>query len=142
MDKGRKELRDRRLSDQDLEGTLDRTRGRLQHWTDEVIAEAARQGHFDDLPGKGKPLAVGPADPYGGAEAEVYKVLKNAGFTPEWVELRKKISADIEWLRRNPDHPERSARLVAVNEAIKKHNGLIPKASLAYAKVPPDFGLG
>jgi hypothetical protein len=50
------------------------------------------RGGFDDLPGKVKPLVM--EEEQAGVPAELrmaYKVLKNAGFVPPEVELRKEI---------------------------------------------------
>jgi hypothetical protein len=49
------------------------------------------QGHFENLPGKGKPLNLisNPhADP---AEDTLYRILSRNGCAPEWVELNKEI---------------------------------------------------
>jgi hypothetical protein len=126
-------------SRQDLEGTAAGGRGRLDHWMEEVLQEAQRRGDFDDLPGKGQPLRLDDSDPFGGPEAQVYKYLKEAGFTPEWVELRKAIAAEINWLREHPGHPERPSRIVEVNIKIDKHNRQVPNGLLALPKVPSDF---
>jgi hypothetical protein len=114
--------------------------GRLGHWTDSVIEEAMARGDFDHLPGKGKPLNLAEPDPYAGPEADAYKILKNAGFTPEWITLRSSIASEIIWLREYPGHPEHTSRIVAVNLLIEKHNRLIPSAGLGLPKVPRDFG--
>ena len=56
------------------------------------IREAMARGEFDDLPGRGKPLVM--EEESAGVPAEfrmAYKVLKNAGFIPPEVELRKEI---------------------------------------------------
>jgi hypothetical protein len=56
------------------------------------ISEAMARGDFDDLPGRGKPLAL--EDELAGVPAELrmaYKILKNAGFVPPEVELRREI---------------------------------------------------
>lgn len=105
------------------------------------MEEARRRGDFDDLPGKGKPLHLDGPDPYGGPDAEVYRILKNAGFTPEWIELRHKIAAELGWLKTAGKHPERPSRIVEVNILIDRHNRLIPNPSLAFPKVPRDYGL-
>ncbi|MFZ5813695.1 MAG: DUF1992 domain-containing protein [Bacillota bacterium] len=110
------------------------------HWMEEILARSMKEGEFDHLPGKGKPLKLGEADPYAGPEADAYRILKNAGFTPEWVELRRRIAAEINWLRANPKHPERISRIVEVNLLIEKHNRQIPSPSMAFPKVPRDFG--
>jgi len=56
------------------------------------ISEAMARGDFDDLPGRGKPLAL--EDDLVCVPAELrmaYKILKNAGFVPQEVELRREI---------------------------------------------------
>lgn len=115
--------------------------GRLGHWMEQVIEEARKDGLFDNLPGKGKPLSLGEAsDPFAGPEADLYRTLKQAGFTPEWVDLRKQIVAEINWLRANPNSPERASRIVEANVRIDRHNRLIPTPSLNLPKLPRDFG--
>lgn len=113
---------------------------RFGHWMEEVIAEAQANGDFDNLPGKGKPLNLDGSDPYAGAEAEAYKYLKNAGFVPEWMQLRKQITAVVVWLREHPEHPEHPSRIVLVNQLIKEHNRLIPSPALCFPQVPKHYG--
>jgi hypothetical protein len=53
------------------------------------LQEAAEKGLFDDLPGAGKPLEL---EDLSGVPAELrasYLVLKNAGYLPEEMQLRK-----------------------------------------------------
>lgn len=56
------------------------------------------EGHFENLPGKGKPLDLSTnphADP---ADDTLYKILSRNGCAPEWVELNKEIRCRIaEW---------------------------------------------
>lgn len=108
-------------------------------WLDEIIEKARERGEFDDLPGKGKPLNLDGVGPFGGADAEVYKLLKETGFTPEWVSLRKQIAESVDWLREHPGAADRQARIAAVNELIGRHNKLIPNPALAFPKVPANF---
>lgn len=110
------------------------------HWMEEILNNATKKGDFDALPGKGRPLNLHDSDPYAGPEAEGYRVLKNAGFTPEWVTLRTKIAEEIAWLRANPQNPERVSRIVEVNILIDKHNREIPNPSLCFPKIPRNFG--
>lgn len=62
------------------------------------IWRSMEEGHFDNLPGKGKPLdlTTNPhADP---AEDTLYRILSRNGCAPEWVELNKEIRCRIaEW---------------------------------------------
>ena len=53
------------------------------------------EGHFENLPGKGKPLNLDTnphADP---AEDTLYRILSKNGCAPEWVELNKEIRGMI-----------------------------------------------
>ncbi|MGB8647840.1 MAG: DUF1992 domain-containing protein [Anaerolineae bacterium] len=55
------------------------------------IREAMERGDFDHLPGEGKPLDL-RADPNTPAEWELaFKLLKDAGFAPDWIELDKEL---------------------------------------------------
>lgn len=57
------------------------------------IAEAVLRGELDDLPGAGRPLEFDD-DPFVTPEQRmVNRVLKNAGFTPREIVLRKEIAA-------------------------------------------------
>jgi DnaJ family protein C protein 28 len=59
-----------------------------ESWIDQQIREAQEQGEFDDLPGSGKPLDLTP-NPYAQDRELAFKVLKDAGYAPEWIELDK-----------------------------------------------------
>lgn len=55
------------------------------------IWHSMEEGHFENLPGKGKPLNLNTnphADP---AEDTLYRILSRNGCAPEWVELNKEI---------------------------------------------------
>ncbi len=69
--------------------------GLLEDLAEERIRTAMAQGDFDDLPGQGRPLALDD-DALVPAEMRLaYRVLKNAGYIPEELELRREI-ADVE----------------------------------------------
>ncbi|TDQ39775.1 DUF1992 domain-containing protein [Aureibacillus halotolerans] len=58
---------------------------------EERIRKAMEEGAFNDLPGKGKPLPK-PKDVNVPGDLKLsHKVLKNAGFLPPEMELRKEI---------------------------------------------------
>ncbi|MCB0129506.1 MAG: DUF1992 domain-containing protein [Caldilineaceae bacterium] len=74
----------------------------LDHWTDLAgmrIEEAMRAGHFDDLPGAGKPinLARNPFVPDDQQMAQT--LLKNNELTPGWIPARKTVLAEIDRIR-------------------------------------------
>jgi DnaJ homolog subfamily C member 28 len=59
------------------------------------IWHSMEEGHFENLPGKGKPLNLTSnphADP---AEDTLYRILSKNGCAPEWVELNKEIRGMI-----------------------------------------------
>ncbi len=65
--------------------------GLLDKIAEAQIREAIERGDLDDLPGAGKPLVLDD-DPFVPEELRMaYKVLKNAGYVPEEVRLRKSI---------------------------------------------------
>ncbi len=60
------------------------------------IAEAVERGDFDDLPGRGRPLAI-EEDPLVPEDLRMaYRILKNAGYVPAevegWSKGEKKLS--------------------------------------------------
>jgi DnaJ family protein C protein 28 len=70
---------------------------------DRLIEQARAEGAFDNLPGAGKPLmydddALTPEDMRAG-----FRMLKNAGFAPLWIEARRDIDTErariASWLR-------------------------------------------
>ena len=70
-----------------------------QDFVSQAIEEAMREGAFDNLPGKGKPLNLNenPNEPPDMAMAN--KILKNNEATPPWIGDRKKLLEEIESLR-------------------------------------------
>lgn len=72
------------------------------------IREAMARGELDNLPGAGKPLAMD--EDLSGVPDELrmaYKMLKNAGFVPPEVELRKDIVSLREMLGTLDDDEQR-----------------------------------
>jgi DnaJ homolog subfamily C member 28 len=76
------------------EGRKSRTR---RQWTDlveQLLEEAHDRGDFDNLEGKGKPLAL-DQNPYAGDRALAYSLLKNNDFAPPEIERGKEIGGAI-----------------------------------------------
>ena len=69
-----------------------------ESWIDQQIREAAERGDLDDLPGKGKPLSLEP-NPYAPDREMAYKILYDAGYAPDWIELDKSIRGRLEQAR-------------------------------------------
>lgn len=86
---------------------------------DRQIREAMERGEFDNLSGRGKPLNLA-RDPNVPREWELaFKLLKDAGLAPEWIELCKEICAAREQLfaplkraLANPLPPREGARRI------------------------------
>lgn len=72
----------------------DRTHGRdWQGLAERQILEAMERGEFDNLAGRGKPLDLS-RPPHTPPEWEMaFKLLRDAGFAPEWIEQDKEIRA-------------------------------------------------
>lgn len=88
------------------------------------IQEAMAKGAFSNLPGKGKPL---PEEDLSSVPAELrmaYKVLKNAGFVPEEVQLRNDIVNLRNLLTTLEQSPEKERRLKELNFKVLKFNML------------------
>lgn len=58
---------------------------------EEKIAEAIRDGTFERLPGKGKPLELDDDSRVPAELRASYRILKNAGVLPEEMQLRKEM---------------------------------------------------
>ncbi len=116
---------------------------RFQSLVDERIAAAQNAGVFDNLPGAGKPLPLDDDSLTPAEDRAAYRVLKQAGFSPPWVELRNRIRAEQEsfaaWMARTArqrdkaDVEERQRlraecqeRVAAINRLIIDHNLIAP----------------
>ena len=66
-------------------------------WQDIVerrIQEAQKEGQFDNLPGRGRPLDLGE-NPFVKREWRLaHRILRDAGFTLDWIELDRTIRAE------------------------------------------------
>lgn len=63
-----------------------------EHWLDKAIADARKDGAFDDLPNTGKPLKLDEVS----VDSEwdlAFTMLNNAGAAPFWVEMQKDADA-------------------------------------------------
>lgn len=66
------------------------------------IEELMAQGYFDNLPNRGQPLDLSADDnPYLDPTMRLaFKILRNAGAVPAWIELGNEIEADLAALER------------------------------------------
>ena len=73
----------------------------LDDWADladRKIKEAQAAGHFDDLPGLGKPLQLYD-NPLEGEWALAHRILRNANISPPWIELQQQVQRRSDALR-------------------------------------------
>ncbi len=100
----------------------------LERLAEEKILEAMERGEFDDLPLAGKPL---PLESNGSVPEDLrlaYKVLKDAGFLPPEIEMRKEILNLRELLSTVDDDEERRKLSKRINDLMLKLN-LLTKRS-------------
>ena len=103
----------------------------IRDWVEEQIQEAMAGGKFKNLPGKGKPLNLGPDHPWEAKDWMANHVLSNAKVLPEWMELDKQIQAELAWLKANrKDHHERAERIDLLNRLIDRYNFVVPLGNL------------
>lgn len=68
----------------------------IRSLVEDRIQAAMEKGVFDDLPGKGRPLSL-DVNPYVRPELRLaYKLLADANFAPDWIELVKGVRIDRE----------------------------------------------
>jgi len=87
----------------------------FQRIAEEKIEAAIREGAFDALPGKGKPLKLDENPDEDPAWRLAHHLLRSQGFTLPWIEMRAQIQADIDRLRR--DRAAHAAAETAVSGA-------------------------
>ncbi len=92
----------------------------VENWgshVDKMIREAQARGDFDNLPGMGQPLQLEGDNPFNPEWSAAFRVAKNAGAAPLWVQLDKEIGADAEslaaMLDRTARYLESSAERIA-----------------------------
>ena len=91
---------------------------------EERIREAVLDGDFDNLPGRGKPLNL-EDDSHIPAELRLaYKILKNAGFAPPEIQLKKEILRAEDLLAGITDAAERYRAVRKLNFLIMKLNSM------------------
>ena len=76
-------------------------RVRIDSWeghVEQTIREARERGDFDNLPGAGKPLDL-EENPFAGEWQSAFRMARNAGAAPLWVQLDREIAADRAALR-------------------------------------------
>jgi len=66
---------------------------------DKILREARENGDFDNLPGKGKPIQWEDETHVPEDQRMAQRLLKNNGFTLDWIEMGKEIDAQYQALQ-------------------------------------------
>lgn len=99
-------------------------------WLDEVITDHAREGGFNNLPGKGKPMWLEDSQ---SEDATLNRILAHNHILPPWLVLQREIRDDIASLLMDNDDSEQTGLQDAVrrlNTKIKKYNSMCPNPIL------------
>ena len=122
--------------------------------TERQIREAMEQGAFEDLPHQGERLPL-EDDGAAGEWAMAYRMLKNAGMAPPWIEsdkeARRLLAALDRLLERAPGlspsgrdrlRREQAALIADLNRAIERVNAEAPTDRQHRRPVDPAVELG
>lgn len=134
------------------------TLGNYEGAIEKQIREAMERGDFDNLRGRGKPLNLA-RDPNVPQDWELaFKLLKDSGYAPDWIEMAQEIRAARDKLFQSleralaqpPDAPEESATLQAklanefrahaaeLNRLIDTYNLKAPTAQVHIRRIRVD----
>jgi hypothetical protein len=94
----------------------------LNGWLDQIYTDYEKDGGFENLPGKGKPININSTDP-------LMSVLSNANMLPDWLTLQHEVRDAIQVLIKQMDaDPEVDPdnEIKDINKKIKKYNTLVP----------------
>jgi hypothetical protein len=86
------------------------------------ILEAIREGAFDDLPGAGQPLKLEDDSNVPEDLRIAYKILKNSGYVPKEIALRKEIAQAEDLLDGMEDTKAKYRQLKKLNFLITRLN--------------------
>ncbi|MCR2822088.1 DnaJ family domain-containing protein [Lederbergia panacisoli] len=95
--------------------------------SEERIRKAYEEGEFDNLPGAGKPL---PKDTLEGIPDELkmaYRIMKNAGYSPDEMDVKKEIMTIEDLIRKSEDEIEKNGLKKELNAKILQYNSLLSK---------------
>ncbi|MBM6997190.1 DUF1992 domain-containing protein [Paenibacillus sp. DXFW5] len=104
--------------------------GLLSWLAEQKIAEAMARGEFDDLPGKGKPLKVEDLSGVPEDLRMAYKLMKNAGYVPEEIQLQQEMVRLADLLAACEEGPEKQALKKQVSEQRLRLNLLADERGL------------
>lgn len=77
---------------------------------DKIIREAREKGAFENLPGKGKPVQWEDESQVPEDQRLAHRVIKNSGFTLDWIDLGKELDSRFEAARRKLENAREARR--------------------------------
>ena len=94
----------------------------FESWTEEQIREAEREGGFENLPGRGKPLpdTYQPYDPDWWIKSLVQR--EQISILLPALEVRRKLAATLERIREMTDEAAVRGEIETLNAAIRRLN--------------------
>jgi len=94
-----------------------------QNWIDKTIQEAYARGLFDNLGGKGRPIKWDDESLVDEEWAVAFRLMREHGFAPEWIELHKEIEAELKKAREavRQAWQWRQERLVGARESERRY---------------------
>jgi len=118
----------------------------FQKIVEKKIKEAMDKGEFDDLPGRGKPIAFEDDSNIPEDLRLAFKVLKNADYLPPELQLKKEIRQMEDMLEGIPDEKEKYRQIKKINYKIMqlnlmgKKSPLLEETQVYYKKLTDKFG--
>jgi hypothetical protein len=99
----------------------------------EIYNEQLKNGAFDNLPGKGKPMEIPSGD-------ITNSILKNANIIPDWLTLQHEIRDQLRNLLtfHNDDLKIIERELIEINKKIMSYNNKVPSTYLQKRKILRD----
>jgi DnaJ family protein C protein 28 len=73
----------------------ERAQGNWERWIDKMIREAIEAGQFDGLRGAGRPIDWEDESLVDDAWVMAFRIMREQGFAPEWIELAKEIRREL-----------------------------------------------
>jgi DnaJ family protein C protein 28 len=70
-----------------------------ESWVERIIQQARDRGMFDDLAGKGRPIDWADESLVDDEWIMAFRLMREHGFAPEWIELQKEIRAELDAAR-------------------------------------------
>lgn len=118
------------------------------------IQEAMQAGEFDSLPGQGRKLSLEDDALIDRSWWTAFKLLKNAGLAPDWIEAAKEVRGEMQIAREQMDAARRLAladdlrwektlerfriQVQRINRKIDSLNLKVPSSGLQMTRM--DFG--